>query len=127
MEGMFSAGMVIAFGHLIGNIVSPITRIPAIVANFGASRPLQERFQTLLAIKAEDGTEELSGLETGIEVDDLSFCYPNGKEVFRHFSFRFRAGGHYAVLGDSGSGKSTLLSLLAGDHSAYGGRIRLDG
>ena len=127
LEGMFSAGMVIAFGHLIGNIVSPITRIPSIIANFSASRPLGERFQTLLAIKGEDGTEELSVLETGIELDDLSFGYPGGKEVFSNFSFHFRAGGHYAVVGESGSGKSTLLSLLEGDYPDYGGRIQLDG
>ena len=127
LEGMFSAGMVIAFGHLIGNIVSPITRIPSIIANFSASRPLQERFKMLLAIKAEDGTEELTDLEEGIELDSLSFHYPDGKEVFRQLSFHFRAGGHYAVTGDSGSGKSTLLSLLEGDYSDYIGSIRLDG
>lgn len=48
LKGMFSAGMVIAFGHLIGNIVSPITAIPAIAANFHAAKPLQARFQELL-------------------------------------------------------------------------------
>ena len=126
LEGMFSAGMVIAFGHLIGNIVSPITRIPSIIANFGAAKPLQERFKAVLAIKEEDGTENLSTLEKGIDIDDLSFHYPNGKEVFRHLSFNFRAGGHYAVVGNSGSGKSTLLSLLEGDHSDYCGSIYLD-
>lgn len=126
LEGMFSAGMVIAFGHLIGNIVSPITRIPAIIANFGASRPIQERFQAILAIKPEEGTEEIPGLEEGITAEGLSFCYPGGKEVFRDLSFRFRAGGHYAVVGKSGSGKSTLLSLLEGDFLDYSGSIRLD-
>lgn len=127
LEGMFSAGMVIAFGHLIGNIVSPITRIPSIIANFSASKPLQERFKTLLTITEEDGTEELFDLEKGIELEDLSFHYPNGKEVFRHLSFCFQAEGHYAVAGNSGSGKSTLLSLLEGDYSDYSGSIRLDG
>lgn len=127
LEGMLSAGMVIAFGHLVGNIVSPITQVPSIVANFGASKPLQERFLALLAIKEEDGTESLSTLEKGIRVEELSFRYPNGNEVFRHLSFCFRAGGHYALVGSSGSGKSTLLSLLEGDYPDYGGSIRLDG
>ena len=48
LKGMFSAGMVIAFGHLIGNIVSPITAVPAIAANFHAAKPLQARFQKLI-------------------------------------------------------------------------------
>ena len=53
MKGRFSAGMVIAFGHLIGNIISPIVSMPSIVANFRASKPLQERFRNILA-KTDD-------------------------------------------------------------------------
>lgn len=48
LKGMFSAGMVIAFGHLIGQIISPIESMPSIVANFRASRPLEKRFRHLL-------------------------------------------------------------------------------
>lgn len=40
--------MVIAFGHLIGQIISPIESMPSIVANFRASRPLEKRFRHLL-------------------------------------------------------------------------------
>jgi len=127
MKGMFSAGMVVAFGHWIGNIVSPITQVPAIIANFSASKPLQERFKTLLAIKEDDGTEELAAFEKGIDIENLTFRYPNGKEVFHQFSCSFQAGRHYAVVGSSGSGKSTLLSLLQGCYSDYSGSIRLDG
>ena len=127
LEGRFSAGMVIAYGHLVGNIVSPITQIPSIVANFGASKPLRERFLTLLAVRAEDGEESLFTLDQGIQIDDLTFRYPNGKEVFRHLSYRFLAGKRYALVGSSGCGKSTLLSLLEGDYPDYGGSIRLDG
>lgn len=127
LEGAFSAGMVIAYGHLVGNIVSPITQVPSIVANFGASKPLKERFSALLAVKKEDGTDSLFTLEKGIQVENLSFRYPDGKEVFRNLSVDFRAGGHYALVGSSGSGKSTLLSLLAGDYMNYSGSILLDG
>lgn len=48
LKGMFSVGMVIAFGHLIGQIISPIESMPSIVANFRASRPLEKRFRHLL-------------------------------------------------------------------------------
>ena len=37
LKGMFSAGTVIAFGHLIGQIISPIESMPSIVANFRAA------------------------------------------------------------------------------------------
>lgn len=48
LKGMFSTGMVIAFGHLIGQIISPIESMPSIIANFRASRPLEKRFRNLL-------------------------------------------------------------------------------
>lgn len=53
LKGRFSAGMVIAFGHLIGNIISPIVSMPTIIANFRASRPLLERFRKLLGSMEE--------------------------------------------------------------------------
>ena len=35
---LFSAGMVIGFGHLIGKVVAPITSIPTVIANFYAAK-----------------------------------------------------------------------------------------
>lgn len=126
LKGMFSAGMVIAFGHLIGNIVSPITQIPSIVADFRAAKPLQTRFEKLLREKEERGTEYLPVLEKGITLEHLSFGYGEDREVLHQLSFPFRVGGHYAITGRSGSGKSTLLSLLLGYYSDYSGEIYFD-
>ncbi len=58
LKGRFSSGMVIAFGHLIGNIISPIVSMPTIIANFRASRPLLERFRKLLGNMQGHSTEE---------------------------------------------------------------------
>lgn len=127
LKGVFSVGMVIAFGHLIGNIVSTITAMPSIIANFRAARPLRLRFQELIRQREEGGTESLGELEEGIRLDDLSFGYEEGREVLRHLSFRFLPGRHYAVTGRSGSGKSTLLSLLLGYYHNYKGNIYFDG
>ncbi len=127
LRGMFSAGMVIAFGHLIGNIVSPITRLPSIAADFRASKPLRARFEKILAQKASDGAYKLFGLQDAVALEDLSFGYQKNREVLHQLSFRFQAGRHYAVIGSSGSGKSTMLSLLLGYYSDYDGRICFDG
>ena len=140
LKGRFSAGMVIAFGHLIGNIISPIVSMPSIIANFRASRPLQERFRNILAkTDAMHGEEELfSGKASAdhretdrfreeITLDKVSFGYREGQEVLHGLSYCFRAGKHYAVVGKSGCGKSTLLSLLLGFYPDYGGSIFYDG
>lgn len=127
LKGLFSAGMVIAFGHLIGQIVSPVTAMPSIVANFRAARPLRARMEALMVGKREEGTEVLSAVQDGISLEGVRFCYQEGKEALRDLSFRFEAGKHYAIVGSSGSGKSTLLSLLSGYYSGYEGRILIDG
>ena len=127
LQGMFSAGLVIAFGHLIGHIVSPVTQLPSIIANFYASKPLLERFSALLAEKGADGSKELSDFRQSVSLDNLSFGYGDGNKILRDLSFRFKAGRHYLVTGRSGSGKSTLLSLLSGFYPNYDGSILIDG
>lgn len=135
LKGRFSAGMVIAFGHLIGNIISPIVSMPSIIANFRASRPLSKRFQGLLGdTEVYSREKKYSGEETRypdrfrekITLDKVSFGYREGQEVLHELSFCFQAGKHYAVAGRSGCGKSTLLSLLLGYYPDYSGSISYD-
>lgn len=135
LKGRFSAGMVIAFGHLIGNIISPIVSMPSIIANFRASRPLSKRFQGLLGdTEVYSREKKYSGEETRypdrfrekITLDKVSFGYREGQEVLHELSFCFQAGKHYAVVGRSGCGKSTLLSLLLGYYPDYSGSISYD-
>lgn len=141
MKGRFSAGMVIAFGHLIGNIISPIVSMPSIVANFRASKPLQERFRNILA-KTDDMDSakkrhccEKTGsiaqkpncFREKIILERVSYGYREGQEVLHELSYCFRVGKHYAIVGKSGCGKSTLLSLLLGYYPDYGGSIFYDG
>lgn len=127
LKGLFSAGMVIAFGHLIGHIISPIVSMPSIIANFGASKPLLERFRNLLAQKEEAGIKKIDSFREEIALDGVSFGYEENREVLRKLSFCFRSGKHYAVAGRSGCGKSTLLSLLLGYYPDYSGNIFYDG
>jgi NitT/TauT family transport system ATP-binding protein len=62
-----------------------------------------------------------------IEVDDLTFTYPNSATIFERFSWQVARGESWAVIGPSGCGKTTLLSLLAGLYRPTSGQIRIDG
>jgi len=62
-----------------------------------------------------------------IEVDGLSFHYPDGTAVFEGFTWHVAAGEAWAVLGPSGCGKTTLLYLLAGLRMPNLGAVRIGG
>ena len=64
---------------------------------------------------------------TVIEIDDLSFTYPNGRNIFKALSLKFDAGRFYLIRGASGAGKSTLLRLMIRLEEAGSGDIRFNG
>ncbi len=62
-----------------------------------------------------------------IQVQDLTFTYPNGTDVFDAFSWAVERGEAWAVIGSSGCGKTTLLYLLAGLRQPTAGQVLIDG
>jgi NitT/TauT family transport system ATP-binding protein len=62
-----------------------------------------------------------------IEVQDLTFAYPDQPPLFEGFSWHAAADKAWAVVGPSGCGKSTLLYLLAGLQQPAAGQILVSG
>ncbi|MEW5869687.1 MAG: ATP-binding cassette domain-containing protein [Chloroflexota bacterium] len=62
-----------------------------------------------------------------LQLDSLTYAYPNGVPVFQDFSWEAGRAESWAVLGPSGCGKTTLLYLLAGLRFPSAGQVRIDG
>lgn len=62
-----------------------------------------------------------------IEVKDIVKEYENHVRVLNHFSYEFKKGKFYAIMGRSGSGKSTLLNIMGTIDSPTSGEILIDG
>ena len=108
-----TAGTVMIFVNLMNFVVAPVAELPGLLAARKASRALIDKIAGSLEKSTfAEGNEELSTLEKGISVKDVSFSYEDGKEVLHDVSFDFEAGKSYAIVGASGSGKSTLLNLI---------------
>jgi len=63
-----------------------------------------------------------------IQVENLSFSYPDGRQALDHISLKIYPGEKVAVVGPNGAGKSTLFLHLNGIlRGADSGRIRIAG
>ena len=62
-----------------------------------------------------------------IVIDNVSFSYESGKDIFKNLSFEVESGELVCLLGQSGCGKSTLLKLIAGLNKPTSGSISVEG
>jgi energy-coupling factor transporter ATP-binding protein EcfA2 len=62
-----------------------------------------------------------------ITVQDLSFRYPGGRDIFRNAAVMLEPGQAYRLTGANGAGKTTFFKLLAGVLAPDAGVIELDG
>lgn len=60
-----------------------------------------------------------------LDIQDISFAYPDGTRVCEQLSFSVDDGEIGCLLGSSGCGKTTMLRLIAGFERPGGGRIQL--
>ena len=120
-------GIVLVFLQLMNYVISPIERIPSILAKRKAAIGLIEKMLVSVQINQEQMKENKIGmLKKGISLKDVSVSIGN-KNVLQHLNFEFEIGKKYAVVGSSGAGKSTLINTIMGGFSPVQGEVLFDG
>jgi ATP-binding cassette subfamily B protein len=66
-------------------------------------------------------------IRQGFEFRNVSFAYPNGREVLSGVSFKLSPGERIALVGENGQGKTTVVKLLTRLYDPTAGQILLDG
>ena len=66
-------------------------------------------------------------IRRGFEFRNVSFAYPNGREVLSSVSFKLSPGERIALVGENGQGKTTIVKLLTRLYDPTAGQILLDG
>ncbi len=128
--GQFTVGFLISFLAYVNNFYNPLRQLAALWANFQVALAGWDRIAKILSLNTN-----LRLIETGevkennklLTFKNVSFRYPNGKEVLHRIHFELERGRTYAFVGPTGGGKTTTASLMARLYDPTVGKICLDG
>ena len=73
------------------------------------------------------GASGAASARPAVDVDALTFTYPDGTEALRGLSTRLERGEKVALIGPNGAGKSTFMLHLNGINVPQSGRVTVAG
>ncbi|WP_297421179.1 ABC transporter ATP-binding protein [Clostridium sp.] len=130
LSGSVSLGDFIAFNGYLTMIMGPVISIGRIITIFqrgmASLNRLNEIFNSHINITELENYLE-SDVKGDIKIKNLSFSYPESKEVvLRNINLTIPKGHTLGIIGRTGSGKSTLVSLLLRMYNVPKGKIFFD-
>lgn len=128
--GSFTVGLLISFLSYINNFYHPLRQLAGLWASFQVAMAGWDRISQILTLHSnlpvldDQNTHPDSAY---LSFRNVSFTYPNGKEVLHHVDFDLERGKTYAFVGPTGGGKTTTASIIARLYDATKGTVLLDG
>ncbi|MDA7747395.1 type I secretion system permease/ATPase [Psychromonas sp.] len=131
MSGDLTAGELVAFNMLAGQVTQPILRLAQVWQDFQHTLISLHRIGDILSEPIEVGSAGLAStpqVQGEISFKQVRFRYhSDAPEVISNLSFEIKAGEFIGITGSSGSGKSTITKLLQRLYSPTSGEVYVDG
>ncbi|MCD7975052.1 MAG: ABC transporter ATP-binding protein/permease [Phascolarctobacterium sp.] len=131
IDGVITAGELIAFLVYAVNIANPLKRLTRVIAGIQKALAAGDRvfavFDMEEEIKDLPGAEPLPKISGNVEFDNVSFAYTGDEVVLKDLKFNIGPGQVVALVGPSGAGKSTVASLIPRFYDVTEGSIKIDG
>lgn len=135
MDGALTAGMFMAFQHLMESFQAPVNALLGLGSTLQTTEMQMQRLDDVRRYEIDDlncRDENISGnverLSGDLELREIDFGYsPLEKPLLNKFSLHIKPGHWVAVVGASGSGKSTVAKVVTGIYEEWSGEVRFDG
>ncbi len=86
-----------------------------------------EKLDSVLELKNEkNGEIEFNSSEFTIELKDLSYHYPEGKNILSNINFKIEKGNKICIYSEPQIGKSTILKILSFHYLNYDGNMLIN-
>ncbi|HZT11461.1 MAG TPA: ABC transporter ATP-binding protein [Candidatus Baltobacteraceae bacterium] len=125
-------GKLMAYWALLVNLINPMNRFAAFVAEISRAVVGAGRVYEILDLSEEradrPGALPLHNVRGEIAFEHVDFAYESGEgPVLRDLDVVIRAGEIVALVGPSGAGKTTIVNLVPRFYEPQHGRITIDG
>ncbi|SDZ97647.1 NHLP family bacteriocin export ABC transporter peptidase/permease/ATPase subunit [Selenomonas ruminantium] len=139
MEGAMTAGMFMAFQHLMRSFEAPVNALVGLGSTLQTTEMQMQRLNDVRCYEVDslnfpaDEEEKskkfpMDRLSGEVTLDDVSFGYsPLEPPLLEHFNLHASPGDWIAVVGASGSGKSTFAKIITGLYEEWSGTLAFDG
>jgi ATP-binding cassette, subfamily B, bacterial len=131
VQGDLTAGTLIAFLALSGQVIGPMQSMSSVVQGFQQATGAMDRVDELLratpAIADAPNATALSPLATQISLEHVTFGYDENQPILHDLTIDIPADSTVALVGPSGCGKSTVLNLLLRFYDPQIGAVSFDG
>jgi ATP-binding cassette subfamily B protein len=141
--GHLSIGLLIGYILYVNSFYNPLRQLATVWSSLQLALASLDRIQDVLSLESNmpilaetevTAESESQILETKaesnspiLEFKDVSFKYPDSKNVLNHISFKLEKGKTYALVGPTGGGKTTTASLMARLYDPTEGQVLLSG
>jgi ATP-binding cassette subfamily B protein len=130
LSGHLTIGLLIGYILYVNNFYNPLRQLATVWSSLQLALASLDRIQEVLSLKSNlvvvpsEATTDSKGI---LEFKNVSFKYPDGKQVLSDINFTLEKGKTYALVGPTGGGKTTTASLMARLYDPTNGNIFLSG